>query len=998
MTKRLLNHLMFKMAEKMVEKKIVFKIWEKDFFKFLKKWYNLLVVAGKDADLVLIDVGSTSIILFDIRDTYTFRTPQLQIDCSCICTRANASLIENQNLLVVYYDKNVDNDLCSPICCIKIEANRNTKPLTAIKLKQNPKMVINKIKLQIKSKILVLQVPRGIGKLIVDDDTLVSIQEVNSISNTLSGYDWFYGDRDEQLKNLRTADLFNEVNEFNLNKLGWFQQASTFSAFTYSPTEIIKNFKLVSHNCRDSTFQHHLHAAHYYNRNFLLQNEIVSQSIQDLSQVLIDNVDVNLHTKIVTISYQKLLSQQIRVSQLDWKDGLKFDAAISLDRFANRLLTLRIMDNVFGQIVVEIGVPGNSVYMITIHHGGQPKEYRNRLSARIADDHQQWICVYPLKDATATNLNIEKISNVNTKSTQRMAPTSLTSLTSRPTPRPAPHLSFQAQSPSRRLTGAMTPRFTSLLLLIVLHSTTALTTTSRHSRCERITIPMCQDMPYNLTRMPNYMGHAEQSEAAIEVHEFIPLVEIGCSKHLKFFLCSLYAPMCSEQVDLAIPSCQSICEEVKTHCLPILQQFNFNWPRMLNCSRLPVPEMNELCMEFPNITEERNSRPMGAQFPFPRRPATTTETTTETALGQVCPERFVRVDAACVARCGRDVFFRRSDKRFAAVWMGVWACLCFVSTLFTLLTFAINHVRFHYPERSIMYLSGCYNVYSVAYFVPLLAGRDAVSCETKSDSMVVQGLDNTACTVVFLLLYYFGLASCVWWVILTFTWYLAAGKKWGYEAIDSLSSYFHVCAWAVPALLSIVVLTLRHVDGDELTGLCHVERSSALFHIAPLGALFSLGVLFIALGLAAFFRIRRVMRVGGCNTDKLEKLMVRIGVFSILYMVPAAGVLGCLVYEFLQRPKWRTLATLAAVECEIDGGGGGEDCGLSHSIPSVEILMLKIFLSLAVGITSGMWVWSSKTWRAWRQLYLSCARSRDERVKPNPCNRANASLLNESVE
>ena len=43
--------------------------------------------------------------------------------------------------------------------------------------------------------------------------------------------------------------------------------------------------------------------------------------------------------------------------------------------------------------------------------------------------------------------------------------------------------------------------------------------TFEHNRgkCERITIPLCQDMLYNNTRMPNLMGHNDQSDAAIEV-------------------------------------------------------------------------------------------------------------------------------------------------------------------------------------------------------------------------------------------------------------------------------------------------------------------------------------------------------------------------------------------------------------------------------------------------------------------------------------------------
>ena len=88
----------------------------------------------------------------------------------------------------------------------------------------------------------------------------------------------------------------------------------------------------------------------------------------------------------------------------------------------------------------------------------------------------------------------------------------------------------------------------------------------KDGRCERITIPMCADMRYNLTRMPNLVGHRTQKDAAAQVQEFIPLVQLGCSRLLKFFLCSLYAPMCTEQVDetLVIPACRSMCLEVKS--------------------------------------------------------------------------------------------------------------------------------------------------------------------------------------------------------------------------------------------------------------------------------------------------------------------------------------------------------------------------------------------------------------------------------------------------
>jgi frizzled protein 9/10 len=37
-------------------------------------------------------------------------------------------------------------------------------------------------------------------------------------------------------------------------------------------------------------------------------------------------------------------------------------------------------------------------------------------------------------------------------------------------------------------------------------------------------------------------------------------------------------------------------------------------------------------------------------------------------------------------------------------------------------------------------------------------------------------------------------------------------------------------------------------------------------------------------------------------------------------------------------------------------------------VPTVAVFMLKIFMSLVVGITSGVWVWSSKTFQTWQSL------------------------------
>ncbi|XP_033635913.1 frizzled-9-like [Asterias rubens] len=500
----------------------------------------------------------------------------------------------------------------------------------------------------------------------------------------------------------------------------------------------------------------------------------------------------------------------------------------------------------------------------------------------------------------------------------------------------------------------------------------------RQNQCQRITIPMCVDIGYNMTRMPNYFGHDTQKEAAPRIHEFSPLVTYGCAEHLRFFLCSLYAPMCSPQVDIPIPACRPMCEEVRDKCAPVMESFGISWPVALDCASLPRgKERDDLCMVAPNMSgteggegtaypEGEYNPPGGGRYPQPTPPAKPPNNTHNRRCQN--HERFVYLPQtkSCVPRCDRDVYFQQSDKTFAELWMGIWSILCFVGTAVTVLTFLIDRGRFRYPERPIIFLSMCYNMYSISYIIRLIAGPRAIACgHTTGDEyyLIQEGLESTGCTVVFLIQYYFYMASSIWWVILTLTWFLAAGMKWGYEAIAAYSSYYHLAAWAIPALKTIIVLTLRRMDGDELTGMCFVgnQDSKALagFVIAPLFVYFAVGTLFILAGFFYMFRIRKVMKSGGTNIDKLEKLMVRIGVFSVLYTVPATSVIACYFYQRANLELWELAATHAN-PCQPNG-----DCAMGFSIPSVPVLLVKTFMLLVVGITSGMWIWSTKTVQSW---------------------------------
>ncbi|MBN3315310.1 FZD1 protein, partial [Atractosteus spatula] len=484
-----------------------------------------------------------------------------------------------------------------------------------------------------------------------------------------------------------------------------------------------------------------------------------------------------------------------------------------------------------------------------------------------------------------------------------------------------------------------------------------------HGFCQTITIPLCTDIAYNETIMPNLLGHTNQEDAGLEVHQFYPLVKVQCSPDLKFFLCSMYAPVCTV-LEQALPPCRSLCERARQGCEALMNKFGFQWPDSLACESFPVHGAGELCVgqNMSDKSTPMNPTPAVTEEPPNEHRHPPKHFTCPKAL-QVPPYlnyHFLGEDD-CGAPCeplksNGMMYFSQEELKFARIWIGI----C-------------------YPERPIIFLSGCYTMVAIAYIAGFLL-EDKVVCNDKFDDSyrtVVQGTKKEGCTILFMMLYFFSMASSIWWVILALTWFLAAGMKWGHEAIEANSQYFHLAAWAVPAIKTITILAVGQVDGDVLSGVCFVgiNNVDALrgFVLAPLFVYLFIGTSFLLAGFVSLFRIRTIMKHDGTKTEKLEKLMVRIGIFSVLYTVPATIVIACYFYEQAFREQWeqswvsQTCKTYAI------------PCPSYHHpqmTPDFTVFMIKYLMTLIVGITSGFWIWSGKTLNSWRKFYTRLANSK----------------------
>ncbi|CAH8600211.1 unnamed protein product [Heterobilharzia americana] len=135
---------------------------------------------------------------------------------------------------------------------------------------------------------------------------------------------------------------------------------------------------------------------------------------------------------------------------------------------------------------------------------------------------------------------------------------------------------------------------------------------------------------------------------------------------------------------------------------------------------------------------------------------------------------------------------------------------------------------------------------------------------------------------------------------------------------------------------------------------------------------------------------------------------MRIGVFSLLYIVPALVVIACYLHESRMSEKWmltwyttevcrkvdpnqladsicpghfRRLVEAGSAAARSDNPDGFVSENIFAKIsalekPEFELFMIKYLMTLIVGITSGIWIWSGKTLLSWQRFFARVFRRR----------------------
>jgi len=132
-------------------------------------------------------------------------------------------------------------------------------------------------------------------------------------------------------------------------------------------------------------------------------------------------------------------------------------------------------------------------------------------------------------------------------------------------------------------------------------------------------------------------------------------------------------------------------------------------------------------------------------------------------------------------------------------------------------------------------------------------------------------------------------------------------------------------------------------------------------------------------GFCAVYRIRRTVRRDGGSVQRLDRLMIKMAVFSALYVTSVISVFACQFYEKHHTLDWDVRAHITPCSRP----DGLDHCPLDESIPPVEVYLVKTFSSLMPGMATGVWIWSLKTLRSWHSRLACCDKSQTSRTSGN---------------
>ncbi|KAH9633252.1 hypothetical protein HF086_006854 [Spodoptera exigua] len=484
----------------------------------------------------------------------------------------------------------------------------------------------------------------------------------------------------------------------------------------------------------------------------------------------------------------------------------------------------------------------------------------------------------------------------------------------------------------------------------------------REARCETLNKTSClgTKLPYDKTSVHlTFFENQYQIQTQLELYRELINVP-NCWAVIQPLLCATFMPKCERILgrDMVFLPSYEMCKITMEPC-SILYNTSY-FPSFLKCNETLFPPNCE------NTMRELKFNTSGKCLP----PLIHTDK----------PLHFYEGISGCGLPC-RDPLYTEDEHQQIHRLVAWGAGICLALNLLTVATFLIDWRSANkYPALVIFYINVCFAVASMGWLIQFGVGsRDDIVCS--KDGTRRQGEpsaeENLSCVVVFVLVYYFMMAACVWFVIFTYAWHMsfrALGKI--QDRIDKKAAYFHLVAWSLPLILTIATMAFGEVDGSSVTGICFVGYENhpmrAALLLAPLSVVLALGGYFLLRGVFSLIAVRVSSKdvISPRAANKIRQTITRCSLTAALVAVFICVTFACHIYEFRNADLWKD-SFKKNIICRLEALKATDKECSSGTRPSVSVLQLRLLCCFAAGALMASWTWTPAAAAGWRRYLAS---------------------------
>lgn len=127
------------------------------------------------------------------------------------------------------------------------------------------------------------------------------------------------------------------------------------------------------------------------------------------------------------------------------------------------------------------------------------------------------------------------------------------------------------------------------------------------------------------------------------------------------------------------------------------------------------------------------------------------------------------------------------------------------------------------------------------------------------------------------------------------------------DSLDKSSSLFHLIAWPLPLVLTIIVMALSEVDGNSIVGICFVGYQNHTMRIGlvltPVGILVTISMFFITRGLIRVNQLKKSVNTSKASS-KLNSIVANVIIRASITMLCIGAWIIIQIYEFRNAHIW----------------------------------------------------------------------------------------------